>query len=77
MTKHEKELIEKMLLYLIDVTEESNSCARTSYCSVGADEPVHYALTDARLSLKAARDSVLRANAIVAVLLHIRDKEKD
>jgi hypothetical protein len=77
MSPHEKELIEKMLLYLIDVTEESNSCARTSYCSIGLDEPIKYALTDARLSLKAARDSVLRANAIVAVLVHIRDREED
>jgi hypothetical protein len=77
MNDHEKELIEQMLRLLIDEGDLAANCARTAFCSVGLKEPIEYAITDARLSLASAHNAVLRANAIVAVLLHIRDKEKD
>jgi hypothetical protein len=75
MTKQEKEIVEKMLKSLIDIGDRTADCARTSYCSVGANEPIRYAITDARLSLASAREAVLRANAAVELLLAIRDKE--
>ena len=75
MTPQEKALVEKMLKSLIDIGDRTADCARTSYCSVGVDEPVHYAITDALLSLKAAREAVLRADAAVSLLLAIRDRK--
>ena len=76
MTHYDKALVEKMLKSLIDIGDRTADCARTSYCSVGAGEPIHYAITDARLSLKAAREAVLRADATVNMLLALRDRKE-
>jgi hypothetical protein len=77
MTKHEKKLIEDFLRQTLGANEEADSLTRTALCSIGLNEPIQYALTDARLALKEIRYAVGRADAAVNMLLAIRDKEKD
>lgn len=77
MTLQEQVVVEAALKSLIDIGDRTADCARTSYCSIGLNEPIHYAITDAKLSLTAARASVCRANAAVQLLTAIRDGEED
>lgn len=76
MTKQEKEIVERALKSLIDIGDETADLARTAYCSIGLNEPIHYAITDAKLSLTAARASVCRANAAINILTAIRDRKE-
>ena len=75
MTLQEQAVVEASLHTLIDLGDKTADCARTSYCSIGLNEPIHYALTDARLSLKTAREAVHRATAIVNTLSSIQHRE--
>jgi hypothetical protein len=76
MSKHEQKLIEDFLRQALGANEDADSCARTALCSLGLNEPIQFALTDARLALKEIRYAVGRADAAVNMLLAIRDREE-
>ena len=85
ITKHEKELAETFLRQTLGASEEATYYVRRALgnlnfnadLNAGLIEPVQSALTNAYLALKQARDSVLRAEGAVNLLLAIRDRKEN
>jgi hypothetical protein len=75
MNDKERVSIERTLRTVIDDAEHASNCGRTSVCNLY--DPIQYALSDARLALKALRNAEQAAARAVDLLLAIRDREEN